>query len=114
MTPAPNGNGKTPWSAIETVDARQMLKARHGNSFVSGLWIDLLKRLEQTPRDQALTVTFEDANEGSTAVSALRRLRKLGGLTDQVEITHRLDGKKRIIYVRRGEKWVAPIKREVP
>jgi len=111
MAPTSNGNGKTPWSAIETVDARQITKG--SQSFVAGLWIELLKRLEKTPRSEALTVTFADAKEGQAAVTALRRLRKLDGLDGQVEITNRCDGSQRILYVRRSVGYAEPTKHAV-
>lgn len=101
--PNTNGNGRKPWGEIRRIDAEEMLPRSTGGSIYLALWRELLLRLEQTPATYALEITFDDHQEGYSALSSLRRIREQQGKVDQVELSSRKLDDKRVIYIRRGK-----------
>lgn len=96
----------TAWAlVIETVETRD-IPPRRGYTNWAGLFEEILLRLEKTPDNQALMLSFGQEIQAKSCRNRLKAAAEKREVADQVEIFRRkLDGGGHAVYVRRSQKY---------
>ncbi|HML22073.1 MAG TPA: hypothetical protein PKD09_10505 [Aggregatilinea sp.] len=98
-------NGARPWGTITEILAKDIVAPGSAAGRWAELWEDVRLRLEQTGRNFALAIPFDDPKVGENASTALRKYGEMQLGPDCVEVISRKTGKGRTVYVRRGEDY---------
>ena len=104
--PSENGATGTAWApVIETVETRD-IPPRRGYTNWAGLFEEILLRLEKTPDNQALMLSFGQEIQAKSCRNRLKAAAEKREVADQVEIFRRkLDGGGHAVYIRRSPKY---------